>query len=186
MKLSFTTRLQKYGALAVAGAAATAAVQTAEAAIVYSGVQNIAVPADFTGVYLDLDGIAFNTTGGVAGVDDYNIWYNGASQWDTFQNGSGGSAVIGVAAGSTIDGSLAWDPGLPDIPDGTELIAYQFSGGNFGWIRLSGVDSAAGTLTVVDWAFDDAGAAVQAGVVPEPGSLALLGLSGLALLRRRR
>ena len=75
--------------------------------------------------------------------------------------------------------------------------------GDYGWIRLSlagfGQDGILTDpildpsgipkqLTVVDWAYEDSGAAIRAGSVPEPSSLALLaaGFMGLAAFRRRK
>lgn len=202
MKLSLTTRLKKYGSLAIAGAAATTAVQTADAAIVYSGVQNIAVPADFTGVYLDMDGVAFNTTGSVAG-SDFNVW-NNATGWDSFHpnavsthatDGAGG--VLNLSSGDAVDGSLTYTNATDNFTDaagggtfasGSGFVGISFNDGRFGWIQVNNVDFGGGTFNVVDWAVADLGDSITAGqtAVPEPGSLALLGLGGIALLRRRR
>ena len=60
----------------------------------------------------------------------------------------------------------------------------------FGWIRLRVDDLDTNTypdrVTVVDWAFDDSGAPIPAGV-PEPSCLGLLaaGAAGIAAMRRR-
>lgn len=203
MTASLTSRLKKYATIAVAGAATTtAAVQNADADILYSGILNIAVPADFTGVYLDIDGLAFNTTGADAD-SDYNIWFSGG-QWDTFHPNGGTTTdqvnvdgfVDNLSFGDAVDGGT--NTTLANITDagGTAPFNTTNTGyigvnvnGNLGWIQLADVDADAGTLTVVDWAFEDSGGPITAGQtssVPEPGSLAVLGLGGLVFLTRRR
>lgn len=86
----------------------------------------------------------------------------------------------------------------------------RLGSGDYGWIRLQtddlGLNQPLTTLlggtpigsgigfsdrvTVIDWAYDDSGAAIRAGQtsVPEPSSLALLaaGAAGLAAFRRRK
>ncbi len=54
---------------AFAGAAALLAASPAEAKIVYSGVKNVTVPANGTGLSIDLDAGAFSTTEEIAGFD---------------------------------------------------------------------------------------------------------------------
>lgn len=94
----------------------------------------------------------------------------------------------------------------------TGFAGIRLASGNYGWIRLKwedlGVNQPFSTLlggspllsgtgfadrlTILDWAYDDSGAAIRAGntgaSIPEPSSLALLaaGAAGLAALRRRR
>lgn len=94
----------------------------------------------------------------------------------------------------------------------TGFAGIRLASGNYGWIRLKWEDMGvnqpfstvlggspllsgtgfADRLTILDWAYDDSGAAIRAGdtgaSIPEPSSLALLaaGAAGLAALRRRR
>jgi hypothetical protein len=62
----------------------------------------------------------------------------------------------------------------------------------YGWIQVSVSNYNNGNITgtLIDWAYNDTpGEAIQAGAVPEPSTLALLGagmLGGAAFLRRRR
>ncbi len=205
MKVNLTARLKKYGALAVAGAASMTATQYANADIIYSGIQNIAVPANFTGVYLDLDGLTFNTTGSVTG-SDYNIWFN-ADHWDTFHpNGAttadivSGAFVANLAYGTPVVGATNTtladltngSTGTFDPPNGAGYIGVSIAGVGPGWIQLANVDQTNQTLTVVDWAFENAGGSIFAGqtsAIPEPISVVLVGLAGVFVLtssRRRR
>jgi MYXO-CTERM domain-containing protein len=62
---------------------------------------------------------------------------------------------------------------------------------HYGWMRFAmgaaGSSETSMTRTVVDYAWNDvAGGSVEAGLVPAPGALALLGVAGLAGARRRR
>ncbi|MGI9515452.1 MAG: PEP-CTERM sorting domain-containing protein [Pirellulaceae bacterium] len=75
----------------------------------------------------------------------------------------------------------------------TGFLGVQLASGNFGWIQVSITNPAidGGTYTVIDWAYEDSGASIVAGEVPEPsavGGLALLalGYAGVNRYRRRR
>ncbi|MFI4860818.1 MAG: PEP-CTERM sorting domain-containing protein [Phycisphaerales bacterium JB063] len=117
------------------------------------------------------------------------------SSWAT--GGSNGTGNVGFV--------LAYDNGTGDISDGISAGEYTIFATADGitddtWQSFAGVSAvgtadALGNELLVGWGpnlaadpddiwFDQASASVD--VVPEPGSLALLGLGGLALIRRRR
>ncbi len=56
----------------------------------------------------------------------------------------------------------------------------------YGWGEMERISASAGRL--LQWAYDDTGAPIGVGVIPEPGTLGLLalGAAGLAALRKRR
>ena len=67
-------------------------------------------------------------------------------------------------------------------------LRFQFEGSPqiyYGWAGVDITNAATRTGTVTSYAYDDTGAAVRAGVVPEPAGLALLAVGAAALLRRR-
>ncbi len=56
----------------------------------------------------------------------------------------------------------------------------------YGWAQVERVSPSSGRL--LQWAYEDSGAPIQVGAVPEPGTLSLLalGAAGIAALRKRR
>jgi hypothetical protein len=120
--------------------------------------------------------------------------------------------AVHSASGATVNGGL-----FGHAPLGvTGVVGVKLGSGNFGWIRLKVEDlglnqpfrdhlaltggapiSGQGfgdKITVIDWAYENSGAAIHAGAtgspvgVPEPSALALLaaGAAGIGAFRRRK
>ena len=190
----------------IAFAAATAS--PANAALIYSGVQNVAVPVSFDGVYLRMsDGTVQGTDPGVTAWAT-EPWINpffggvyignsdllrpvvlgiGANPEQIVNLASGstiglGSNFVAAASGSTTHVGAAANQFQIGTPG---LIGFTFktapaSADYYGWLRLNVDNSVAGSI--VDWAYDNtAGTAVQAGVlpVPEPAEAARIALFAL-------
>ena len=182
------------------------------AALIYSGVQNVAIPQTLDGVYVRLsDGFVTGTYPGDPGWAA-GAWLNpffggvdvgnnpllrpiitGTDQIVNLSLGtvidSGSNFVAGESGSSTHTGAAAnqFHPGTPG------LIGFAFEttvGGpdHYGWLRMTVNNAGVGNIT--DWAIDDtAGVAVLAGVssVPEPATVLVgVALCGVSVLRRRR
>lgn len=64
--------------------------------------------------------------------------------------------------------------------------SFEISGDvKYGWLAVT-YNSAANTLVMGDFAYEDSGASILAGAIPEPSSLGLLVLGATGLLARRR
>lgn len=185
--------------------AAMAAAGSTEAAVIYSGTQNISI-AQFSSLNLDIDG----DTQGDLTLKNYVFGggnYQGATvnffpgKMVTFNSGL--FYVTALNAGFTVDssavgnftGSMAYGSANPNAQFNTasgKFIGLQFPSGtnNYNaWVRVN-VNNAGGSFNVVDWAYENIpGVGIVTGVVPEPvSSLGLLaaGAAGVAVLRRRR
>lgn len=69
------------------------------------------------------------------------------------------------------------------------FLGLQTSQGFFGYLDVlveAGIAAGNTRVTVRGWAYDDSGAAIAAGAVPEPSSLALLAAGAVGLAARRR
>jgi hypothetical protein len=198
------SRLHAHFAACAAAAAATAvATPQADAAIVYSGPVNIAIPNNIDGVYMNVVTGANGSTP-VAGYDinpysalagNFNLWGPAANTWlDT------GTDAYNLSVGTVIGAAGVYDRPGGGVNVGTQMnlnssnnyLGFRFvneANGNqvhYGWIQLQfGAD--AGTRSIIGYAYEDvAGGSIEAGVVPAPGALALLGLAGVIGGRRRR
>lgn len=196
--MSMKTRLDAHfvAMAAAAGAGMVGVAQNADAAIVYSGVVNVNIPANFTGIYLNMENGAV-TNSQVAGWD-LNAWVSGGN-WVMFPNSAGTGGVVGAAAvcsnlavGTPINGSSTFITGSANaIPLGSPVIlGYRIQNNDlsvhFAWARFNFVN---GTTpgTLIDYAYEGtANTAINAGAIPTPGSLSLLALGAVGLIRRRR
>lgn len=187
-----------------AGAAVGMATTTADAQIVYSGVQDLAI-SQFGSQDLNLDGDGYND------ILLKNYVFGGNYQGATvnFAPGkvvgftTGLSYASALAEGDLIDStataggpfavSLAYANNADSEFDNSSgaFIGLEFpinATSHFGWVRVS-IDNAAGTFVINDWAYNATpGEGLLAGQVPEPTTLGLLaaGAAGLVSLRRRQ
>lgn len=185
-----------------AGASAVVA-GNAEAAIVYSGVQNIAI-GQFSSQNLNLDGDAyadvllknyvFGTNYQGATVNYYPgqlVGFNAGLNYVSAL--SLGDTIDAGTVGPSFTGSMAYasnpNSEFDNVTDAYIGLSFPINAVNhYGWVRVD-IDNAAGTFVIKDWAYDDvAGTGITAGAVPEPGALSLLaaGSVGVTMMRRRK
>lgn len=203
-RMSPSSRIARYGLAATAALSAT----SASADMVYSGVLNTSIGSGFS-LNLDFD-LSGSTDLRLKNYVFFGGPYQGASSpnFDSATVGfqAGFAYSFNLASGTTIGPSsnsffattsLAYGANNPNAQFNNAnpgLIGFRFTQSDastaYGWLRVR-INNAAGTFTLVDWAYDNAGNPVQAGVVPEPSTLATLGLlasgaAGLGIYRRRK
>ncbi|MDA1262617.1 MAG: hypothetical protein O3B75_06940 [Planctomycetota bacterium] len=210
--MSISNRLTNHFALAAVATAAVAG--SANAAMVYSGVLNIVIPANFDGVYLNVE-TGQNVAGSGSGVSGWDLNPYGtstaamslyaASGTGYMRNPDAGTSTSRtLLAEGTAIGAASFFYGSSSAVIGTlvgqwsanssGIIGFKFRTAadgagpatHYGWMRIAFGASAA-FRTIVDYGYEsDAGVAINAGAgVPAPGAIALLGLAGLATRRRR-
>jgi MYXO-CTERM domain-containing protein len=202
--VSLRGRLSRH--LAIAATVAAGAAGAASADVVYFADQNLIINSTTNGLYLNVLTGAYNTTGGggstVEGgwhINPYGStglsWYYSSSNGVGYLKDASGSALANLSVGTLIDGSSGTFSGFGASTNltlnGTSIVGFRFTldgGTHYGWFRVSLSDTYAGQpRSIVDWAYESvAGAAIDAGAIPAPGAVALLGLAGLAGSRRRR
>ncbi len=170
--------------------------RSASADTIYSNLQDIAIPTNFAGVYLDIETGA-TATSAFTGWD-INPFFGGSAIGNSaaFQPVRIGTSnldrVLNLAAGSVISGSLTYASGFggsgnsghehigagaDQFPVGTEgYLGFQFttnasSGPLFGWMRVTLTNNAPGAM-IKDWGYDDAGGPIVVGRVQQSAAVA--------------
>lgn len=185
-------------------------VENAQAQIVWSGIVNINIPSTTSGVYLNVvTGVSNSSPAAVPGWD-VNPWSSSTLSFFNPSTPSGGVYVIGGGTGtqvanlapgtligpaSTYGGGAAASSGsLPfNVNSSDNIVGFRFNNEagstlHYGWMRIS----LSGTLSaqpraIVEYAFElTPNTPIQAGAIPTPGTLALLGLGAAGLVSRRR
>lgn len=194
-----------------AAAAAATVVGAANAAIVWSGVVNLDIPASTNGLYLNVVNGANNlpAPGGAGGTVpgwDINPWsatglsFFNSGIGNTYVRASGTAGVSNLAPGFLISSTSTYGSGAAQatgtnafvVNSANNIVGFKFinestGATHYGWFRVSlGATLSSVPRSVVEYAYESvAGASIEAGAIPAPGALALLGLAGLAGRRRR-
>lgn len=194
----------------VAGAAMLGAANQADAAVVWSGVVNINIPTSVDGVYVNV--VTGQSGASGTGVSGWDINPYGTTSMGFYGNTGGGfmrdggssptlvdnlafMEIIGTSAtfGSGTLGVESTGATAMNLNSSENLVGFQFlneSTGqiHFGWMRIQFTGTSfSQPRAIVEYAYEDtAGASIQAGVIPAPGALALIGAAGLLTRRRRR
>jgi autotransporter-associated beta strand protein len=166
---------------------ALAAARSVEAAIIYSGLQELAIPTGFDGVYLDIDtGVTSSTE--FAGWD-INPFFGGVGvanspSWQPARVGTGNEdSILRLGLGEIVSNSRLYstDYGGSDShlgisteqfgigEEGYVGFSFTTNGGAglyYGWMRVVFTANAGGAM-IQDWAYEDSGDAVVTGRVQQ-------------------
>ncbi|MES2709913.1 MAG: hypothetical protein V4726_25170 [Verrucomicrobiota bacterium] len=184
----------------------------ARADIVYSGGREISIPADFDGVYLDIDGGGDSQPNPVTGSAPFTGWdvnfffgglgIAGSPAFQPAREDSGNeSTVLVLALDDPVDSGLAYSTGSTGSDDhlggaghfqegvpgylGFRFQTNDSTGPFYGWMRVTLTANTAGAV-IHDWAWDNTGAAIPAGALPVPEPLFPLPALFLATILFRR
>jgi len=136
--------------------------------IIYSNYLNTTIATNFTGTDVNVDVGTLNLFFGGAGVANN-------SAFQPFRTGTGGlDTMLGFDFGDTIDsgaGDLASGSGGSTNHLGTQFtggvesyLGFELSGANYGWMRGTFTYATSGAV-IKDWAYDDSGGAIKAGLI---------------------
>lgn len=203
---SLLKRLDKHFAVAaVTGVAAIGA--SANAAIVWSGIVNINIPSTTSGVYLNVVNGQTGASSALAGWD-INPWsssalsfFSSTTSGQTVATGMMGTGTVAnnLAQGTLISGASTFTTNVGvqtttglNLNSSNNLFGFKFwhegaAAFRYGWVRISlGASAGVQPRSIVEYAYEDTGAGLEAGVVPGPAGLAALALGAVGLRNRRR
>lgn len=179
MSPNLTARLERHlAAIAASTIAATCITHDAGAQIIYSGIVNIDIPANLSGVYLNV--VTGGTSSLPSNLPGWDINLYGSSSLNTTRPPGFSTAGACVGSGTSytnvpsltlIDSTSTFPPGLAGVltSDGTlnlnaqtNLIGIQFynesaSTWHYGWLRLSLGSTITSPRTIVDYAYESSG-----------------------------
>lgn len=188
-------------AIAATALAAVLAAAPAQAVIIFSGPVSIDIPDDIDGVYLNLvTGLSGSTppagwdinpyTAG-SSPDGFHLWGATTTTWFSPSGVVGGPYPL--AANTLIAGpsTTFFRPGggtnvgtqvTLNAPNlfGVRFTNESMTNTNFGWVQIT-FGATASERSITSYAYENNGSAILAGVVPEPGTYAML-LAGLAVV----
>ncbi len=143
-------------------------------------------------LYFDVDGRSWGAT--YQAGDDFELSFETNNAAKPYLAGIGGGKAVGyhtpanyiskLSYGTTINGSgtfepegfLAFHTGGQWVPPASGYAGLQLGSGDFGWANLTVTgDGTNDVVTLYGFAYDNTGAAINAGTVPEPGEAGLLG-----------
>jgi hypothetical protein len=184
---------------------------SAQAALVYSGLLNIVIPTTFDGTYINLDNGA--VSGSAFTGWDINPFFGGAgvannTNFQPVRIGTGNSdPALRVYTGELVSSAQAFSSGMGGFGDpvshlgsglnqfsvGSEgYIGFRFTndasaGPYYGWMRATFTNNSSGGV-IHDWAYENTGSSITVGSVPEPSRAMLLFVGFVTLIscRRRR
>ena len=182
-------------------AAVPGAAHLAGAAVIHTDLAAapLVIPSTLPGVYVNF------VTGASAAVAlsgyDFNPYNNGFGLTffaPDFPNSQGtlvtGATAQALLGGETIGSSGIYQPsqalGTNFLITGVSFAGLRFwnestSQLNYGWAKVSTTAGTGFPATLLGYAYEDTGAPIFAGQIPEPGAVGLLVLSGAALLTRK-
>lgn len=212
MKIELNSLLNRVdtrlAACAAAAGASLAVVPATQADIIYSGMVNLNVPSTTAGIYLNVVNGVFGTTPASApgwnlnpwGSTTFNVWANNtADAMAGVISGLGGSTTLvdNLAFGTLVDGSGVYARTGSSETTGataftlngtTNYIGFRFfntatGAVNYGWASFTlGATTGGQPRTLVSFAYDNTGAGINVGAIPEPSTFALLGVMAMGAL----
>ena len=202
----------RLAACAAAAGASLAVVPSSDATIVYSGPVNISVPATTAGIYLNVVTGVFNTVPGNVPGWDVNPFGSTTLQFFNPAAPVGGVYVVNAPGGASATapdnlpfgflisvlngygsgagestGATAFTLNSTNNYVGFRFTEATLNGGavTYGWFQLS-IGATLTTRSIIGYAYENTSglgiAAGATGVVPEPSTLALLGVMAAGAL----